>query len=105
MVDKEKVMTWLEICGENRDCSGTCPYSENGFGEYGQCRETLMADALELLKEQEAKKVIESTNIVRCDDCGYSFCEGFVRERLYCEKHPELGEIKGDWFCADCWKA
>lgn len=59
----------------------------------------------ELLKEQEAKKVIESTNVVRCDDCEYSFCEGFVRERLYCEKHPELGEIKGDWFCADCWKA
>ena len=43
--------------------------------------------------------------IVRCDDCGYSFFEGFVRERLFCEKHPELGEIKGDWFCADCWKA
>lgn len=43
--------------------------------------------------------------LVRCDDCGYSFCEGFVRERLFCEKHPELGEIKGDWFCADCWKA
>ena len=47
----------------------------------------------------------EVAPIVRCEDCGYSFCEGFVRERLYCEKHPELGEIKGDWFCADCWKA
>ena len=53
MPDREKVMTWLEICGENRECSGTCPYSENGFGEYGECRETLMTDALALLKEQE----------------------------------------------------
>lgn len=53
MADREKVMTWLEICGENRDCSGTCPYSENGFGESGQCKETLMTDALTLLKEQE----------------------------------------------------
>lgn len=52
MADREKVMTWLEICGENRDCSGTCPYSENGFGEYGQCREALMTDAFELLKWQ-----------------------------------------------------
>lgn len=44
--------------------------------------------------------------IVRCVNCEYSYVEGFpVRERLYCEKHPELGEIKGDWFCADCWKA
>ena len=57
MADKEKVMTWLEICGKNRDCSGTCPYSENGFGEYGQCRETLMTDALALLKEQEAREL------------------------------------------------
>ena len=53
MSDREKVMTWLEICGKNNDCSGCCPYSENGFGEYGQCRESLMADAYDLLKEQE----------------------------------------------------
>ena len=53
MPDREKVMTWLEICGKNNDCSGCCPYSENGFGEYGRCRESLMADAYELLKEQE----------------------------------------------------
>lgn len=52
-IDKEKVMTWLEICGKNNDCSGCCPYSENGFGEYGRCRESLMADAYDLLKEQE----------------------------------------------------
>ena len=51
MSDREKVLTWLEICGKNNDCSGCCPYSENGFGKYGQCRESLMADAFALLKE------------------------------------------------------
>ena len=56
MPDREQVLTWLEICGKNNDCSGCCPYSENGFGEYGQCRESLMADAYDLLKEQEAVK-------------------------------------------------
>lgn len=94
MLDKEQVIKGLEqfksdfkpFCGNNADWKR-------------------VDDAISLLKEQEAKKVIESTNIVRCDDCEYSFCEGFVRERLYCEKHPELGEIKCDWFCADCWKA
>ena len=52
-MDREKVMTWLEICGKNNDCSGCCPYSENGFGEYCQCSDSLMADAYDLLKEQE----------------------------------------------------
>lgn len=52
MADRETVQTWLEICGKNHDCSGTCPYSEDGFGEYGQCRDKLMEDALELLEEQ-----------------------------------------------------
>ena len=52
-MDREKVLTWLEICVENNDCSGCCPYSENGFGESGQCRESLMADAYALLKEQD----------------------------------------------------
>lgn len=56
MVDKEQVMTWLEICGENLDCSGTCPYSKNGFGECGVCREMLMVDALKLLKELDYKE-------------------------------------------------
>jgi hypothetical protein len=51
MPDREKVLTWLEICGKDRDCSGTCPYSEHGFGEYGECREQLMEDAFDLLKE------------------------------------------------------
>lgn len=57
MIDREKVLTWLTICGKNRDCSGCCPYLGElcGEDEMSRCREDLMADALELLKEQEAR--------------------------------------------------
>ena len=104
MINKEKVINGWECHMESDTLRcADCPYRDG----WRTCNyaDTLYKDVYDLLKEQEAKKVIESTNIVRCDDCEYSFCEGFVRERLYCEKHPELGEIKGDWFCADCWKA
>ena len=101
MIAMAKVMTWLEICGKNRDCSGNCPYGD-GSGEYEDrlCREDLMADALALLKEQEAKPPIhvheeypehdwetdedgkidewameyEYHNGPMCKRCGYSFC-------------------------------
>ena len=43
--------------------------------------------------------------VIRCKDCEYSYTEGFVHERLMCEKHPELCDLKDDWFCADGWKA
>lgn len=52
-------------------------------------------EALELLKAQEPKK--------KCADCGYAFTEGFVHERLVCEKHLEI-EISDDWYCADFWE-
>lgn len=54
MPDREKVLTWLEICGKNGDCSLTCPYGD-GSGEYKDhlCTENLMADALALLKKQQ----------------------------------------------------
>ena len=58
--------------------------------------------------EQETIDSFDAHNapeLVRCKDCEYSYCEGFVHERLMCEKHPELGELKEDWFCADCWQA
>lgn len=44
-------------------------------------------------------------NLIRCDDCEYSYTEGFVHPHLICEKHPELGSVADDWFCADGWKA
>ena len=51
------------------------------------------------------EKVLDKQKIVMCKDCEYSYTEGFVHERLMCEKHPELCDLKDDWFCADGWKA
>ena len=39
--------------------------------------------------------------IVRCGECAHCYAEGFVHERNICEKHPELGNVPDDWFCAD----
>ena len=70
MIDMEKVLTWLEICGKNNDCSGCCPYK----GDYDLCQASLMADAYDLLKEQEAvkievKKINGSGRCGRCPNC------------------------------------
>ena len=54
-MDKEKVLTWLEICGENDDCSGCCPYGDKG--QTSDCRSKLMADALAMLKERDTGSV------------------------------------------------
>lgn len=48
MIDRETIMTWLKKCG-NGGCSSRCPYDDLGPDK---CYETLMTDALELLKEQ-----------------------------------------------------
>lgn len=71
MPDLEKVLTWLEICGKNRDCSGNCPYSGPLYGEddASRCREDLMADALVLLKEQEPKTVLHREDGDYCPRC------------------------------------
>lgn len=78
-IDREKVMTWLEICGENRDCSATCPYGD-GSGEYedSRCRENLMADAITLLKEQEP---VNPIRIVNDNNFLYDLC-GFCGKTL-----------------------
>ena len=39
--------------------------------------------------------------IVRCGECANCYAEGFAHERNICEKHPELGNVPDDWFCAD----
>ena len=94
MIEREKVLTWLEICGKNDDCSGCCPYSENGFGEYGQCRESLMADAYDLLTEQEAvepRRIDGKYNhFIKCGNCNYDLLTGYI----FC---PHCGkELKWD---------
>lgn len=61
-IDRDKVVTWLTICGENSDCSECCPYhAEHRTEDAIECMSALMRDALELLKEEP--------EIVRCKDC------------------------------------
>ena len=55
------------------------------------------ADAIEALQAQLPKL----GEIVRCGECAHCYAEGFAHERNICEKHPELGNVPDDWFCAD----
>ena len=76
MIEREKVLTWLEICGENDDCSGCCPYGDEG--ETFNCRSKLMTDALALLKEQEAVKPLFNERMKHfvCPNCSLVLDEG-----------------------------
>ena len=84
MIDREQVMTWLETCGKNRDCSGCCPYESNG--DIPMCQEKLMDDALALLKEQEAVPVRrvngKKNHFLKCGNCNSDMMSGFN----YCPK-------------------
>jgi len=92
MPDREKVIKGLE-CHAEVNCV-ECPYRDGWrtcpFGE------TLLADALTLLKEQEA--------VVRCKDCKHyrinTVYPGTNMIMTYCAK-TGIAEIKPDWFCAD----
>lgn len=55
MNSRETIMTWLEVCGKDHNCSDCCPYG-NG-GETFSCKERLMEAAFNLLKEKKQKKV------------------------------------------------
>ena len=52
-MDREKVIKGLEICKERNYCCPACPYYDVD-AEMGCHSNELMADALAMLKEQEA---------------------------------------------------
>lgn len=57
MIDREKVMTGLELCTNISPdgCLMLCPYKDEKDETYsGFCEQVLKQDALALLKEQEA---------------------------------------------------
>ena len=93
MTDKEKVIKGLE-CHTEGNCI-ECPYRD-GWHTCPFC-ETLLADALNLLKEQEA--------VVRCKDCFN--CVKEPNGELYCDilavGYEPLGskKVTAEWFCAD----
>lgn len=74
MIDREKVIRALEQCtdttGHRVDCYG-CYQEGPGFGF--ACRESLMRDALALLRETEPVEPIKKPGIVepyKCGACG-----------------------------------
>lgn len=57
MADREKVINCIEIC-----CSARPKCAKCDFFDEEDCNSKLMHDALELLKEQEPKLVVATTN-------------------------------------------
>lgn len=53
MLDRDKTMQWLETCVSG--CEEGCPYEYKNLVYRVECKADLMRDALDLLKEQEAR--------------------------------------------------
>lgn len=77
MADREKVIKGLECCTRGDVCFSDCPYFKEVPMADGRCITAVQADALALLKEQEAIKpttfVDKDTGETRyeCSNCGY----------------------------------
>ena len=123
MQDYSKLVEALRHCATRSNgcvtCAG-CPMSSEN-GDVIECINALhkdAADAIEKLVTLYEKSEIDATNltgklaqaeaqlpkrgeIVRCGECAHCYAEGFAHERNICEKHPELGNVPDDWFCAD----
>lgn len=54
-MDREKVIKGLEYCTRGDTCSSDCPYFKEFPMTDGRCITAVQADALALLKEQEAR--------------------------------------------------
>lgn len=81
--EREKVMTWLEICGKNDDCSGCCPYGDEG--ETFNCRTKLIADAFDLLKEQEPRVLTREE------------MKNMIGESVFVEEPPNNADPRCGW--------
>ena len=72
MADIEKVIKGLEFCISTTECKG-CPYEDPCHDiEQRILGEAIMRDALELLKEQQPRKVNNIralTNVSKCGEC------------------------------------
>lgn len=111
MADIEKVIKGLEECAGNGNCT-KCQYGKEK--QTLSCKK-LLADALELLKEQSRKQVLsfadgyadgykaKDQEIVRCKDCKEGvLCNGDTA--YVCSKC--IGSLEtivhpGEWYCAD----
>lgn len=84
MIDRAKVIKGLELCRDGR-CHSGCPYNEINVG----CRKQLDADAISLLKEQEAR--VMTLEEVKAFDWEYCYLE---EERL---PGKEYRSVCGDY--------
>ena len=100
MIDKEKVLTGLECCSMNGNGCRQCPYNKecDEMPDFGNAQ--LCSDALELLKQEPVKPVVNQDEWV-CGCCG----TWLERQRMIhpgailhdlCEYCPSCGK-KVDW--------
>lgn len=71
MIDREKVIKGLEVCTVNGTSCNGCPYY--GLVETIGCVNSIMEDALALLREQETTFILEPDRYqhYHCEKCGY----------------------------------
>ena len=93
-MDREKVIKGLEMCIKDIECTG-CPYESECFytDDDRQFGESMMRDALFLLKEQE--------EVVHCKDCRYA-CACY-NDMAVCTHVDSNGNDthSENWFCGD----
>lgn len=84
MIDREKVLEAIERCidkAKSTDCYTDCYYDGCVF-RHGDCRFDMLADALALLKEQEAiepRRINGKRNhFIQCGNCNYDLLTGYL---------------------------
>lgn len=86
MPDLDKVIQGLYCCVHNGDCYDCCPY--HAVDTTGCKKQTMLADALALLKAQKPVKPTWRRGYAYCGKCGYKL-HWIVDKNNYC---PECGQ-------------
>ena len=76
-IDRDEVISGLEKCAAS-ECNEKCPYNGINYG----CRPRLMLDAVELLKEQEPKRIVRKQG-------KREYLDGSI-------------DYFGEWYCPHC---
>lgn len=90
MTDREKVVKGLECCRYSlKSHCDECPYIYEGLCSTNDCTADLASEAFAMLKEQEAKPVVVTTNaygtkFYHCPKCNRDFYD-YPRQR-YCSQ-------------------
>lgn len=96
MPDREKVVRGLEVCTVNGTSCNGCPYY--GLVETIGCVNSIMEDALALLREQErASWILDRLHHYKCSACGAQW--GRALNMRYCPTCGQYmeGRDPDDW--------